>query len=377
MDGPWGIGKSYYVKNILETKLKLDRKYTPIRISLFGLRSIDELKDKLLNEYIKERNEKISKIFNFKYIRTWFYLIISLSLILLNYLMNSFCNISSLEYSYIFKIFTNQCNNNTPNYIKVFGDILNYFHFIPEIYLWLYFLSKLPITKHFTDYIDHKYFGTSSALQKTEMKKLFPPERNILIFDDIERELTNNIKELLSFLNDLRENKGFNIIVIGNENELNGDDNYIKNYEKLEFQKIQFEYTQKRYENLKEYCLKQRNISGEGKIKLSKDIDRYISFASRIYYGYMRVNLVNLRIIKNMILSIINIEKQIFSKNIITTDDKLSNLVENVLCKYMGKREIIGRYRTINYPVLSEEELKEISDSIPEIKKEYVERALK
>lgn len=64
LDGPWGIGKSYYVKNILETKLKLDKKYTPIRVSLFGLRSIDELKDKLLNEYIKERNEKILKWFN-------------------------------------------------------------------------------------------------------------------------------------------------------------------------------------------------------------------------------------------------------------------------------------------------------------------------
>lgn len=291
--------------------------------------------------------------------------------------MNSFCKISSLEYSYIFKIFTNQCNNNTPNYIKVVGDTLKYLHFIPEIYLWLYFLSKFPMTKHFTDYIDHKYFGTSLALQKTEMKKLFPPERNILIFDDIERTSNINLEELFGFLNDLRENKGFSVIVIGDELKLKEKDNYINNLEKIEFQKIPFEYTQKRYENLKEYCFKQKNISDKDKIQLSKDIERYIDFAFMTYYSYLHFNLKNLRIIRNMILSIINIKNQILNKKIITTDDKLKNFIENILRRYIGKKEIIGRYITVNYPVLSNGELKEISDSFHEIKEEYVEKALK
>lgn len=384
LDGPWGIGKSYYVKNILETKLKLDKKYTPIRVSLFGLRSIDELKDKLLNEYIKERNEKILKWFN-GWIGFIFLLFFS-AYIAVSYWMNSFCKISSLEYSYIFKIFTNQCNNNTPNYIKVVGDTLKYLHFIPEIYLWLYFLSKFPMTKHFTDYIDHKYFGTSLALQKTEMKRLFPPERNILIFDDIERTSNINLEELFGFLNDLRENKGFSVIVIGDEIKLKdnknfniivdgdklrlkGKDNYIDNLEKIEFQKIHFEYTKKRYENLKKYCLKSKNITGENIKKLSDKINDYIDFCYGLYNSY------NLRVIKKIIMTVINITTIINKKNI-KNEDTVDNFIKELLRIYIGK-EISGNYMRSHISIISDKEFYEITEILPEIIEENIEKILK
>lgn len=384
LDGEWGIGKSYYVKNILETKLALDKKYIPIRISLFGVKSIDELRDKLLNEYIKERNEKISKFFNKKYIRMWFCLIISLSLILLNYLINNFYDISSAIFSYIFSLFTNQYNENTVSYMKVFGDFLNYFHFIPEIYLWILFLYHLPLTGNILSYLDNKYFGTNIALQKVAINKLFLPKRYILIFDDIERVSEDfNLEELFGLLNDLRENKGFNIIVIGNEIELQKNKSYKGKkqnyYEKIEFQKIPFEYTKKRYKNLKEYCLKQNNISGEYKTQLSKYIDNCINNAISDRYSTGGQHINNLRIIKNLIMTIINFKEIVAKKEKINKDEnKIKTGISKILAIYLIKKfRVSSSYTPSNFLPFSDRDFDNIAYFIPEIKEEYVEKALK
>lgn len=380
LDGEWGIGKSYYVKNILETKLALDKNYVPIKISLFGVKSIDELKDKLLNEYIKERNEKIAKIFK----GWWCFILclISVLYIIANYWMNEFCDISTARFSYIFSLFTNQCNKNIVGYIKVFGDFLNYFHFIPEIYLWLVFLSKIPVTKtkNIISYIDHKYFGTNIALQKVAINKLFSPKRYILIFDDIERVSIENIQELIGFINDLRENKGFNIIVIGNEKQLKDKNTWEKSYEKIEFQKIEFHYTKKRYENLKKYCLKQSIFTNKDKIKLSKKIDQYIAnsiSASPATIGGTLINVNNLRILKNLIMTIINFEEIVARKEKINKDEtKIQIGISKILTIYLHKIFKISDIPSTFLP-FSDKDRNNIPDFIPEIKEEYVEKALK
>ncbi|WP_333622183.1 P-loop NTPase fold protein [Stenotrophomonas indicatrix] len=46
LDGPWGIGKTFVVKNFLDT---LDKEQTPyIYVSLYGIRSVDEIDDAIL-----------------------------------------------------------------------------------------------------------------------------------------------------------------------------------------------------------------------------------------------------------------------------------------------------------------------------------------
>jgi hypothetical protein len=65
--GEWGVGKTYYFKHILESKISEtpiygddSKKYTPLLISLFGLKSIEEIQTEiLLSLYPILKNKKI------------------------------------------------------------------------------------------------------------------------------------------------------------------------------------------------------------------------------------------------------------------------------------------------------------------------------
>lgn len=48
LTAPWGTGKTYYLENYFFKALREKKKYTPVRISLFGLTSIEEIKNRLL-----------------------------------------------------------------------------------------------------------------------------------------------------------------------------------------------------------------------------------------------------------------------------------------------------------------------------------------
>ena len=50
--GPWGCGKSYFFKNKLFDKLKKEG-FKPIRVSLFGMRSLDDLINDIASEFAK------------------------------------------------------------------------------------------------------------------------------------------------------------------------------------------------------------------------------------------------------------------------------------------------------------------------------------
>lgn len=54
--GAWGSGKTYYVSNILEDKLKSESKF-PIKISLFGLSNLDDLEKRITKVFLQEYSE--------------------------------------------------------------------------------------------------------------------------------------------------------------------------------------------------------------------------------------------------------------------------------------------------------------------------------
>lgn len=57
INGAWGCGKTYFIKNTLESKIgeiscpnKKNQKYKQIYVSLYGVSSIDEIRDRIFYE---------------------------------------------------------------------------------------------------------------------------------------------------------------------------------------------------------------------------------------------------------------------------------------------------------------------------------------
>lgn len=50
LNGPWGSGKTFFVRNTLFDKIKVKKPYRPVYISLFGVNSLDDLTNKLIIE---------------------------------------------------------------------------------------------------------------------------------------------------------------------------------------------------------------------------------------------------------------------------------------------------------------------------------------
>lgn len=65
IDGPWGCGKTYYIKNQLikaiECIVNADMKYSVSYISLFGQESIESLKREVLFSFYLENSDKVTK----------------------------------------------------------------------------------------------------------------------------------------------------------------------------------------------------------------------------------------------------------------------------------------------------------------------------
>ena len=55
ISGDWGCGKTYHIENVVFPKLK-EKNYIPIRVSLFGITSIDDLPSLIFDQYIDITN---------------------------------------------------------------------------------------------------------------------------------------------------------------------------------------------------------------------------------------------------------------------------------------------------------------------------------
>ncbi|MCH5228541.1 MAG: hypothetical protein J1F12_00920, partial [Muribaculaceae bacterium] len=195
ISGPWGSGKSYYVKNqlkkeiantpylptnkveekegtfskkvknIVKKHLPAEDKYYPIMFSVFGLSSLSEVQNKLTTTFLGEVSDG-----------------------------------SSDKLGYIFK------------------GVKNTISSIPKLNEWL---------------------DTEKIFDPKILSFLFTPNM-VIIIDDLERLNTDKIpfQDFLGFINDLSENNGYKVILLSNHSFL-----LEKNKDNLEFHEKAVEKT--------------------------------------------------------------------------------------------------------------------------------------
>mgnify|MGYP002515455836 FL=1 len=180
--GAWGSGKTYYVSNILEEKLKSEGKF-PIKISLFGLSNLDDLEKRITEIFLQEYSED--------------------------------------------NLIPTDAKNN-----KVFAKIAKTFSSIK--------LSKgTQKTQSLADMVPFigQYIAVSRIIDAYTALCLtrLPKDKIVLIFDDLERSVkTIRPHLLLGVINDLVETKKYKVILIANDSYFNkGSRSYLDFKEKV------------------------------------------------------------------------------------------------------------------------------------------------
>lgn len=180
--GAWGSGKTYYVSNILEDKLKSEGKF-PIKISLFGLSNLDDLEKRITEIFLQEYSED--------------------------------------------NLIPTDAKNN-----KVFAKIAKTFSSIK--------LSKgTQKTQSLADMVPFigQYIAVSRIIDAYTALCLtrLPKDKIVLILDDLERSVkTIRPHLLLGVINDLVETKKYKVILIANDSYFNkGSRSYLDFKEKV------------------------------------------------------------------------------------------------------------------------------------------------
>ena len=345
IDGDWASGKTYYAKEILTPVLK-NSGYECVYTSLFGINSIDEIQIKLFNKY---KSFKYNKYKSFKYIYAymfWIAIICIFSPMVLNFF--KIFGIDWKDYIYSFKFIKLLRYYFSPFYKSVL------FICFSAIALKCIFGIKF---KTFIQCFDNQNLGTDIPLSKAPLSELFETKKHILIFDDLERISSNaKMEEILGYINDLQETSGFNIIILLNKNEINTQESEDKNkitnlYKKINFINFTCEFTKKRYEYLKEYCLDYENISYIDRKEYENNIDEMIKYIIPNNQENGKIgNIYDLRIYKNIILSIIRINK------FIKYDDFYKYMIneQEILEMYKNKDFDKGKKRIFSYNIYFE-----------------------
>lgn len=175
LNGEWGSGKTFFIKEKWLKYLANKEKYSIVYISLFGLKTVDELKDlishdKVLLEEFFDKSQPAKKILSKgKEIKN-------------TNATNGILNLGK-------QLFEKHIGININDIIKIFTRD------------WLGEDDKNGITK-------------------------------ILILDDLER-IQMNINEVFGFISNHLESTSLRVIIIGNENEISTENNYSEMKEKV------------------------------------------------------------------------------------------------------------------------------------------------
>ena len=182
ISGAWGLGKTYYINNVLNEKLE-EQDYFPIKISLFGLSNVDGLERRVteifLQTYGEERLLPVAKQEE--------------------RIVSKFAKLAS-------KI----------NLSKGTQSIQNIADFIP--YLGQY-IDVSRILDAYTNVCMHR----------------LPKDKLVLIFDDLERAVkTIQPHMLLGVINNLMESSKYKVILIANDSYFNKEaEHYLDFKEKV------------------------------------------------------------------------------------------------------------------------------------------------
>lgn len=160
VSGEWGCGKTYHIEKVVMPALQ-KKGWNPVKISLFGIESVNEIPLRIADNYKRPESDK-GEGTEKKKKKSWL------------------CNWVKKMAS---KIFVKGAQ-------------------IASSISWL------------ESFVDVKTLvSTNSGL----LYKLIPPEKTVIILDDIERVIdTIDIHTLLGAINDLVEQRGYKVIVIAN-----------------------------------------------------------------------------------------------------------------------------------------------------------------
>lgn len=180
--GAWGSGKTYYVSNILEDKLKSEGKF-PIKISLFGLSNIDYLEKRITEIFLQEYSED-------------------------NLISTDAKN--NTVFAKIKKTFTSFKLSKRTQKTQSLADMV-------------------PLIGQYIDVSRIIDAYTSLCLSR------LPKDKIVLILDDLERSVKTICPDLLlGVINDLVETKKYKVIMIANDSYFNkGSRSYLDFKEKV------------------------------------------------------------------------------------------------------------------------------------------------
>lgn len=182
ISGAWGLGKTYYINNVLNEKLK-DQDYFPIKISLFGLSNVDCLERQVTEIFLQKYGEE------------------------------SLTPPTAQDKKTTTKIVEWLAKKNIS---KGTQSIQNIADFIP--YLSQY-VDVSRILDAYTDVCMHR----------------LPKDKLVLIFDDLERAVkTIQPHVLLGVINNLMESSKYKVILIANDSYFNQEaEHYLDFKEKV------------------------------------------------------------------------------------------------------------------------------------------------
>ena len=202
LTAPWGSGKSYYVERSLKEYLK--NKFEIINISLYGISSIHELNNVLLNNYIarikfiKQINQTIDNKCN-----TLIQLITSKSGVLITKLLEKInLEINDGDISKINDIFENSINN---KFLIVFEDIERSKIDILELLGYVNNLTDSSNMKVLL-VVNENIFLKKNDIEKNSFLKSEEKEKNEVADESIEKYLKSKEKTIIDTIHFEPEN---------------------------------------------------------------------------------------------------------------------------------------------------------------------------
>ena len=169
ISGAWGLGKTYYINNVLNEKLK-EQDYFPIKISLFGLSNVDNLERQVAEVFLQEYGE------------------------------DCLLPVEEKDKKSVSKLFEFVSKNKISKGTRGFKSIAD---FIPVV---SQYVDVSRILDAYTNLCMHR----------------LPKDKLVLIFDDLERAVkTIQAHVLLGVINNLMESSKYKVILVANDSYFN------------------------------------------------------------------------------------------------------------------------------------------------------------
>lgn len=180
INGTWGSGKTYYIKNYLNSRIN-NNEYIKIYFSLYGMQKLEDIDSCIIESYFKAFDEMVE--FN---------------------------------------------NLNIEKYYRDYGFgnfVINKFQYIYDQFFYHNIKSRkyYKFLKYLPDYIKFEFLNFDFKVLKDNLKfkisQISKESKVLLVIDDFERSKIDFV-EVLGYINNMVEHYKYKVIIIANEEQL-------------------------------------------------------------------------------------------------------------------------------------------------------------